>query len=582
MTTDKKISLVLTGQAIASLRESDFDSCSAVGEVVDNSIQAGATVIQLVAKEIELPNRGRRKSVTTIVELACGDNGSGMDETVLHHCLQLGYSTRYNKRDGIGRFGVGMTLAAINQCQSVEIYSKTKESKEWHYTSVDLELVMENPFIPDPVAKDIPIEYKDLVGKSNGTLVVWKKFDRHTQELDDIKRWLSRTYRKFIAAQVVKNGAVIPNEKPIKMSVNGQILEPWDPLFVIPNSAFPKGDLGILAEPITLEIDVPPDAGALFQTAVITIQMSLTPEHWRPEGRGASGRSDLAKQLRLEENEGFSILRAQREVFYDEMPHFEPKVHSDGLDRWWSAEIQFDPCLDSYFSVKNVKRGAKFVRQLREKIEDKMRDTISEYRRQIQDHWKENQQKDTHQGRDVTTAHTEAEKTVKRVDPTPVKAGKELTPDQQQAEIKKILAPFIRSQEDLEAWKAKIESQPTTIVDNEGSQWRGNTFLDIHPQGGKTIIEYNMAHEFFLFVYGVIKQLDQVNDKTDPAQIVDSARKLKIAIDLLFMAYAQAEGLQDPNHQQKVGDTLDFLRSNWGGFLKKFVEGYESNSAREE
>ncbi len=571
-----KISLVLTGQAIASLRESDFDTCSAVGEIIDNSLQAGASEINLSVKEMELPNRGRRKSVTTIVESACGDDGCGMDAEVLHRCLQLGYSTRYNKRDGIGRFGVGMTLAAINQCQSVQIYSKTEKAKNWLFTGIDLEKPVESPFIPEPVAKQLPEEYKHLVGKNQGTLVIWSKFDRHTQELEEITHWLCRTYRKFIAAQIVQNGEVVPNEKPVKITVNGNPLEPWDPLYVIPNTVFPKGELATLAEPIEFEIDVPLDSGVLFQTSKITIQMSFTPKHWRPEGGGASGRSDLAKHLRLEENEGFSILRAGREVFYDEMPHFKPKINADGLDRWWSAEISFEPCLDSYFAVKNIKRGAKFVPQLREKIEDKMLDTITAYRRDVREYWNENKQKHNQEGVDVSTTHTEAEKTVKRVDPTPVKAGRELTPDQKEADVKKILSEVIKNHSELEAWRAKIENQPTTIVDNEGTQWRGSTFLDIHPQGGRTIIEYNMGHEFFLFVYGVIKEIDQTTAASDPQKVVNAARKLKVAMDLLFMAYAQAEGLQDPNHEQKVVDTLDFLKNNWGSFLRQFVQAYET------
>jgi hypothetical protein len=573
----RSVNLVLTGHAIASLRESDFDTCSAVGEVIDNSIQAGASIIKLAIKEMELPNRGRRKGGSTIVELACGDNGTGMTPEILHHCLQLGYSTRYNNREGIGRFGVGMTLAAINQCKCVEIYSKVESSAQWRSTRIDLDAVVENPFIPEPVQAALPETYRHLVGQDRGTLVIWSKFDRHTQELPEIAHWISRTYRKFIASQIVMNGKLQLSTEPVAIEVNGSSLEPWDPLYVIPNSAFPSGELASLAEPIELEIDVPADAGVLFQSSKIVIQMSLTPKHWRPEGGGASGRSDIAKNLRLDENEGFSILRAGREVFYDEMPHFEPKPHADGLDRWWSAEISFDPCLDSYFSVKNVKRGARFVRQLRERIQERMLDTISEFRRVVKEVWKDNRQKDNRAGVDVTTTHTEAEKAVKAVDPTPVKAGKSLTPDQREAEIKEILSGLIKNEQDLDAWRAKIENQPTTIVDNEGTQWRGSTFLDIHPQGGRTIIEYNMAHEFFLFVYGAIKDLDARGEGSEHLEIVDDARRLKAAIDLLFMAFAQAEGLQDPNHQQRVGDTLDFLKSNWGSFLRQFVLAFESS-----
>jgi hypothetical protein len=80
----EKVSLVLTGHAINSLRESDFDTCSAIGEVIDNSLQAGASAIHVAVKEEELPARGRRKVGTKIIkEIAFGDNGHGMDAATL-------------------------------------------------------------------------------------------------------------------------------------------------------------------------------------------------------------------------------------------------------------------------------------------------------------------------------------------------------------------------------------------------------------------------------------------------------------------------------------------------------------------
>src|SRR3712207_8272631 len=43
-----------------------------------------------------------------------------MDANTLHSCLKIGWSSRYNQRGGIGRFGVGMTMAAIHECKRVE------------------------------------------------------------------------------------------------------------------------------------------------------------------------------------------------------------------------------------------------------------------------------------------------------------------------------------------------------------------------------------------------------------------------------------------------------------------------------
>ena len=153
-----------------------------------------------------------------------------------------------------------------------------------------------------------------------------------------------------------------------------------------------------------------------------------------------------------------------------------------------------------------------------------------------------------------------------------------MTPEEKAREIREIIEPLVRNEDELTAWVAKIEAQPCTIVDKEGATWKGDTFLDIHPQGGRTIIEYNMMHDFFMFVYGTIKDLTATRESGDGTALVANAKKLKVAIDLLFMAYAQAQSQFDPEHQQRVGDTIQFLENNWGIFLRQYVRTHEKNS----
>ena len=572
--TNEKVSLVLVGQAVESLRQSDFDTCSAIGEAVDNSLQAGATAIHIWAREEELPARGRRGAgVKTVTEIAIGDNGSGMDRSTLHHCMQLGYSTRYNERNGIGRFGVGMTLAAINQCKRIEVFSRTKATDPWLWTYVDLNAASSEPFIPEPVKKDIPRAHESLVGKT-GTLITWSDIDVRTSTPEEIRHWLARTYRKFIGKQVVVTKEVVANKNVVTLTYNHDPIEAHDPLYAVRSSCFPEGPTAELLEEIVIEMPVPEAAKAKAKTSPVIVRMSMTPETWRLEGRGKSGRSELAQKLRISENEGFSVLRANREVFYDVMPHFEPTTHPDGFDRWWSAEIAFDPILDEHFSVRNVKRGARFLRELREKIEEKMKGAILEARRNVEATFKKGLASANAAGKNVKTEHAEAEETVKAAAPTPGKAGADKTDEQRKKEIAAIVGPIISEANDLAAWTAKIESQPCTIIDNESTTWKGPTFIDNHPQGGRTIIEYNMGHDFFLFVYGMIRQL--IDPEIERDEAVALAKKLKVALDLLFMAYAQSESMNDFDHTQKIGDTLEMLRNNWGQFLRQFVREYEA------
>src|SRR5438132_655627 len=124
------VSPVHVGRALESLRNSDFNTLSAVGEVIDNSMEANAKIIRIMA-DTEEERKGSPR--IDFIEMAFADDGDGMDKNTLHRCLQLGFSTNYNDRKGIGRFGVGMTLGAITQCRRIEVYSKPKGG-EWHFT----------------------------------------------------------------------------------------------------------------------------------------------------------------------------------------------------------------------------------------------------------------------------------------------------------------------------------------------------------------------------------------------------------------------------------------------------------------
>ena len=73
----------LIDQQIQSERESDFDANSAYGEVLDNSVQAGAQNIKIVF------NTNIKKRIEYLESVAFGDDGSGMSpETVENSASQ--------------------------------------------------------------------------------------------------------------------------------------------------------------------------------------------------------------------------------------------------------------------------------------------------------------------------------------------------------------------------------------------------------------------------------------------------------------------------------------------------------------
>src|SRR5215211_1470410 len=122
MATDQLIlyDIVPTALAVTAMRDNGYKNAAyAVAELMDNSLQAGAEMVELLCADDEIPieQRTRRR----LHEIAVLDNGSGMDAGTLQMALQFGNGTRLDtgKGKGMGRFGMGLPSASISQCKRV-------------------------------------------------------------------------------------------------------------------------------------------------------------------------------------------------------------------------------------------------------------------------------------------------------------------------------------------------------------------------------------------------------------------------------------------------------------------------------
>lgn len=546
--------------ALLSMRNSDFDAYSAFGEVVDNSIQANAKQIKV---QLDYETTGRKNSYAVVKSIAFGDDGEGMSAEVLNHCMQLGYSTRYDDRSGIGRFGVGMTLAAINQCNRVEIYSKIKTGS-WMWTYVDLKEITSKPpimeHIPGPVERGIPDEYKKLVGEESGTLVIWGKYDRQPcsayEMLKEMRIWFGRTYRMFIWDDV-------------EIFLNGEIVKAIDPLYVkTDNTAFPDDPPGHEYTPMVIPWDVPAvdkPVGAPGKSN-IEIRMSIVPEDFRPRVGAGDSTENVARCV--DRNEGISILRNRREVFYGHIPWW-PGAKFEQKDRYWGCEIAFDAVLDRAFTVKNIKRGAIPVPDLKQALKEQITPTRKSALEKVTEHWEvikqgEKQQELDSEGEELITGHEEAESSAAtaKTDTSTIDKHKDRT-----EEAKKLVEEVKKDESDQRkaAWALKFASQPYTILDDN---WRGPDFMETNHLGGTDVIRYNCRHSFMDTLYKLMDLIESSDHS--PA----TSRQLKNLIDLLLISYSKAEAKFESGETRQSEEFLESLRHNWGFYLKSYVENW--------
>lgn len=576
------VPLVKVDTALNSLRSSHFDTPSAVGELIDNAIEAGANNIRIRLIEGERRIGKRQKATPVVDQIAVGDDAHGMPEDVLHRCLVLGYSTRYNSRKGLGRFGVGATLAGISQAKRVEVYSRTTAKGPFLYSYIDLTEIETGTqkFMPVPEPRPLPKHFADMMDSSTGTLVVWSKCDRLTEGEDgtvndlntvreELVHWISRTYRYFL-------------DGGVRIELGSTKVEPHDPLYLmtIPRfAADPKAEV-LMDE--TIQWPVPSDPS---RTSAVRVRVTLLPDAWRLKRHWGDPRRPETRDRRIHENEGVSILRAKREIFFGILPKFYSSAVLD-IDRWHGIEISFDPDLDECFRVRNVKKGAEPVDALRDKLRDMVTDVVKTARKRIQNTYTEQENKEKAEQR----VHQQAEEIGARIDKTSPKAraGADLPPEERDAKMDELAAAAAQATQETGTaappaspaeFKTRFKELPFSIID---MQWPGKEFIEIEHLGQNSIVKLNNRHPFFTKIYspvlkaaGILKPGDGEEEarKLSEEELQRLARIVHVGLDLLIVAYAKAESM-DPNPEEKYGD----LRTQWGMFLHNYVTDLPENA----
>src|SRR3990167_4487515 len=115
----------------ASMRDLGYSLETAVADLIDNSISADATAIDIVC-DIS----------GTKPYLAILDNGRGMTPAELINAMRHGSANPKQKRSAhdLGRFGLGLKTASFSQCRSLTIASTragVRSGAEWNLDHID-------------------------------------------------------------------------------------------------------------------------------------------------------------------------------------------------------------------------------------------------------------------------------------------------------------------------------------------------------------------------------------------------------------------------------------------------------------
>ncbi len=551
-------SLIRLDRMYESLRYNEYSMESGLGEIVDNSVEAQAARIKIdiTTEKSQAYGKKRAKPKEQITQIVVADDGYGMAADALSKCLVLGESLRpKGQSQGIGRFGVGMTLGSISLARRVEVYSRNRSKSPFMYTYIDLyEILNGMIYIPKPIEKNPEQIYLDFLKESSGTVVILKNCDRLNDSQDGLANYFARTYRKYIGAG-------------LDITLNDEKIYLHDPLYMDGPTLFDAsgrstGTIDPKAESLgetKIPMEIPGTDG---ETADIVIKMSLLPKEWRLE-RGAGG-SNEAKKRKIDQNEGVSILRANREVLYGHVPFItgeRGEASSMDIDRWWGCEISFPPELDSYFQVRYIKRGAEPVPALRNKIREIIQPVVKTARKKVKNDWTE----ETSEKNKKAGTFENAEKImsdINRILPRN-KKGQDLSEKQADEKLYEI-AGLLQGEGNIEQKKEELIRKPFSIKLVSFPQtilFETDIILD------SVIIRLNVHHPFYQKI--LLPLCSPFNEDESPS-LCNEKSQLKDAILLLLTAYAKAEA-SFPGCE----DMCEQLRTQWGSILSTAIKQFE-------
>lgn len=315
---------------ILSTRDTGYRStASAVAELVDNSVQAGANSVRIFVNQAGV-------GVDRSVQLAVLDNGCGMDTDTLTTALRFGGSSRFDDRTGPGRFGMGLPNCSVSQALRLEVYTWTKQNQV-RFSYLDVGEIAEGSMagIPTPRPASLPDWTRKYVRGGTGTLILWNQCDRldfrkASTITTKLHNSLGRKFRYFLWDGVkifVNDESVLPAD-PLCLQLGGEPL------------AIPYG------EPLSYEVRVPGNPSRTSTVKVRFSELQVAKLH--------NLSVEEKRQLGIAKGAGVSIVRAKREIDYGW--YFMGNKRKENYDDWWRCEILFDPPLDELFGVTHSKQ----------------------------------------------------------------------------------------------------------------------------------------------------------------------------------------------------------------------------------
>lgn len=317
---------------IEGLRDTGYDFNTALADIVDNSVDAKATIVKIWI----------RMDTDGDVTISVADNGHGMDEAALLNAMTYGAKSKKDK-SCLGKFGLGLKTASTAFCRKLSVVTRAAKDAPVLKATWDLDHVAKKSqwevLLDEPTKDDI--ELLDEAAKGgHGTLVLWEEVDRLLSDYKNAGGKPAQNALKAVREEFRDHAAMVyqrfldhgdKRARNLEVLLNDAAILAWDP-FCSDNDRAEN-----VAEK-TVPVKLPDDSDSEF-----TLKAVVLPR------REEFADSAAAKAARLENRtQGIYVYRENRLIHaHDWLGMFSKEPHFSLL----RVEFSFDHRLDDAFQV---------------------------------------------------------------------------------------------------------------------------------------------------------------------------------------------------------------------------------------
>ncbi len=333
------------------IRSIGYNFSTAVADIIDNSISAEATDIQIFSDPLaEIPY------------FCILDNGYGMDTKSLDNAMLLGSNRKsvVDSEKELGRFGLGLKSASLSQCREFTVASK--KYGKIRAMSFDLDVIEETDKLMLKQLSDEEIDVLPhidcLKNYETGTLVIWTKFDK----IEELAKDFETSFRNVVAESKKHVELVFHRYyEELNIYFNAKKIDRRDPFLLDSQGRQQTGRTSVIPVDDSIITVIP---------YTLPFAKTITEKEKKLLGNPKS----------IYDDQGFYLYRNKRLISWGNWMRMGIRSELNKLAR---IQVDIPSSLDSVWSLDVKKSSAKIPDKIKDQIKIAVEDSIVRSKRTI-------------------------------------------------------------------------------------------------------------------------------------------------------------------------------------------------------